>query len=104
MMPQQPPQQIDDSMYREQQQQVVRNDWPQQAPQQKPSITKETNSIWPEKLPKDNTQNDKASEHKKVSKEYSEEEEYTEDDNQVESDDVTTETPKKVDELNKYNN
>lgn len=94
MMPQQPPQQIDDSMYREQQQ-VGRNDWPQQAPQQKPSITKETNSIWPEKLPKDNTQN-KVSEHKKVSKEYSEEEEYSEDDTLVESDDVTTETPKKV--------
>lgn len=98
MMPQQPPQQIDDSMYREQQQQqVVRNDWPQQAPQQKPSLTKETNSIWPEKLPKDNTQDDKVSERKKVSKEYSqEEEEYTEDDTQAESDDVTTETPKKV--------
>lgn len=94
-MPQLPPQQIDDSMYREQQQ-AGRNDWPQQAPQQKSSLNKESNSIWPEKLPKDNTQNDKVSEHKKVSKEYSEEEEYSEDETQVESDDVTTETPKKV--------
>ncbi|CAO1334389.1 unnamed protein product [Diamesa serratosioi] len=91
MMPQQPPQQMDESMYREQPQ-IVRNDWPQQAPQQKTSITKETNSIWPEKLPKENQ---KASEHKKVSKEYSEEEEYTEDDTQADNDDVTTETPKK---------
>ena len=92
-MPQQPPQQMDDTMYREQPQ-VARNDWPQQPPQQK---TKDTNSIWSEKLPKEhNVQNEKTSEHKKMSKEYSEEEEYTEDDTQAESDDVTTETPKKV--------
>lgn len=101
-MPQQPPQQtIEEQIYQQ------RNEWPQLGQQQQaqpqvviqqiPNVVKQqSNSVWPEKLPKQ--VDEKIASHNK--KEHSKDLEYSEeygDESQPESDDVTTtEAPKKV--------
>lgn len=96
-MPQQSNQQVaDEPMYREQPQ-MTRNDWPmmQQPP---PQIVqnKQSNSVWPEKLSKQMTVDDKASRKKGQSRDSEYSEEYI-DEGQAEGDEVTTtEAPKKV--------
>lgn len=104
-MPQQPPQQsIEEQIYQQ------RNDWPQMPQQQQPApqvviqqipstAKQQSNSVWPEKLPKQidekiATHGSKKEQQKDL--EYSEE--YGEgEESQAEGDDVTTtEAPKKV--------
>lgn len=108
-MPQQPPQQtMEDQIFQQ------RNEWPQIGQQQPPpqvviqqipnTIKQQSNSVWPEKLPKQN--NEKITSHNKKEKqkdlEYSEE--YGEgEESQPEGDDVTTtEASKKVCKLCSY--
>lgn len=97
VMPQQSnPQIADEPMYREQPQ-MTRNDWPmmQQPPPQIVQI-KQSNSVWPEKLSKQMTVDDKASRKKGQSRDSEYSEEYI-DEGQAEGDEVTTtEAPKKV--------
>jgi hypothetical protein len=98
IMPQQPgPQMVDDSMYREQPQ-MTRNDWPTMQQQPPPQIVqvKQSNSVWPEKLSKQMTADDKVSRKKGQNRDSEYSEEYIEE-GQAEGDDVTTtEAPKKV--------
>lgn len=101
MIPQQPGQQlVDESMYREQPQ-MTRNDWSQMIQQQQQQQAllvpvKQSNSIWPEKLSKQNQSGNKVGHKKGQDSDYSEE--YVEgDESQADGDDVTTtEAPKKV--------
>lgn len=120
MMAQQPiAPQVGDQIYRDDSQ-ISRNDWPQmpalppqqqlQQPQQQqpviPQMPKQTNSVWPEKLPKQT--DEKIPSHKKVGQpkdsEYSDE--YSDADESQSSDgedSTTTEAPKKVKQTTKIN-
>lgn len=98
IMPQQPsPQIVDEPMYREQP--MTRNDWPMMPPPPPPPQivqSKQSNSVWPEKLSKQMTVDDKASRKKGQSRDSEYSEEYI-DEGQAEGDDVTTtEAPKKA--------
>lgn len=96
---------MDENMYREQPQ-MTRNDWSQMIQQQQSQLaqSKQSNSVWPEKLTKQVPSEDKPS-HKKVQSkdsEYSEEYLEGDDNNQADGDDsTTTVAPKKVKFLSK---
>jgi hypothetical protein len=108
MMAQQPPQQsIEEQIYQQ------RNEWPQIAQQQPPpqvviqqipnAVKQQSNSVWPEKLPKQVDEKIAGHGKKEQQKDLEYSEEYGEE-SQPEGDDVTTtEAPKKVNNLNLFN-
>lgn len=97
VMPQPGPQSMDESMYREQPQ-MTRNEWSQMMQQQPSQIApnRQGNSVWPEKLAKQVSDEDKTSPKKGQNKDSVYSEEYSEGDVNQSDDATTTEAPKKV--------
>lgn len=92
LVPQTPLQTMDESIFREQQQSPPQ--WPQLTPHQQ-QVPKQTNSIWPEKLNRKNSQYEdgsKSTSHKKVDTEESEYSEEYADENRVDNEEIVTTT------------